>query len=220
MKASVVYYRYLFIFYQGECMKKLLLALGLVCAFQAQCKAMVQDSVPDELKLEPEIVTSESFNHNFHLLGSHFRSGFNNAITFPMAEELKIKMFDQGMKLVKTGEFELMFVREVKFVDGFYSTYVAHILYAIQPCYNGEWTRVRHGGYFGEENVWVAGFTKMFEKIQELTQKPLACLVQDHPENETWKRVITSLGFVAQPDIPREADDQDCIWYVRPLQQN
>lgn len=192
------------------------MALGLVCAFQLHCKAMMQSS-ENQINFELGTIASKDFDTYFYVFGSSFESGFRNAITFPMEETLKNQMFGQGMEYVKKGEFNLMFIREFKRVPYPYGVYVAHILYAIQPCYNGEWTRVRHGGYLGDENLWFAGFATMFEEIQKITQKPLACLVYHHPENETWKRVITSLGFVAQPDIPREADDQDCTWYVRPL---
>lgn len=197
-------------------MKKFFFVLGFMVAFQVHCQAMAPNA-KTAIYFEQDIVTSETFDTYFYVMGSSFYSGFNNAISFPMEEKVRAERFAQGMKYVKNGEFNLIFIREVKYTPYPYGTYVAHILYAIQPGHNGTWTRIRHAGYLGEESLWSPGFTVMFEEIQKSTQQPLACLVYDDPENQIWKRVITALGFVARPDIPRSEDDQECTWYIRPI---
>ncbi len=170
-----------------------------------QCKAMIE--VPkNEIKFELITYTLESLKHHQDKIPM-LRVGFNNAILFEMDESLKIDMFDQGLREVEKGGYQLVAIYEVN-----NSAYKAHVLFGDE----GNWTRIRHCGYSGQENIWFEGLTIIFEEIQKLTKKPLAGLVFDTLENNLWKSVMTSLAFVPQPNIARPEAYGACTWYVRP----
>jgi|GEM_PF-2768503 len=193
-------------------MKKLLKVFAFVGTLLT-CSHATQLPV-HHIELQIETVAPEKIE----TYKNYFWNGYNKALSFFLDERSRKALFNLGINDVKNGNLGLLSAQKVTSLGGF--AYVAHVLYAKALSTYAEWIAVKHCGYVGDQDIWVRAFEMMFNAIQEQEKASLACAVINVEENASWIDAITSLGFIACPELGDSEGCEGCIWYVRPFQKS